>query len=906
MAEAALQKNNSILNILDPPKDLADSLAAGYGPDLIPLLKELFWPYLSTNQANPIPRGAEYKGVADTKPFIQDALGSEKKAGPYSDFFTNKARQILILREKSTSGYTAKPSGLFVSQDAGPKDVVDDPKFIITPGTILDPATKEKDGTYFTKSIDGKDYNKLPITYITKLNLQNIINGQIEATETSVNDAVAFKVKIPVKSTIFGTDKIEATLLKSTFKPAEGDNTAPYFKGNKTKNDYIETYYNKINKAGAAGNDNDGKNVKNEIKKYLLVKELGDTLQVQWLNYLFDVSPVDQAATEELPEIRRYNKGNTVIITNDTVVLYRSLINNVPVLLTYGGKSILYKSADATATALINAAMIKTTRDEVIAHNESIIKVIQDVVNTPATAPKYNWISGLEWKTDYLVAKTYLTNLIAHLKNFNKDLDVYFSKMPSPDAADELAKRSHFLCPFVWAKGEQHYKTIDKVTDLLKNTGITTLKFVAKEFRPLTTVGEFQAKLNNSAKFVKVTAQGGGRYLQTGGARKNKTDKENLAKKVNKKKVGGREVPASQAETIANIQALLNESIREFLQPGIDHVLDRSVTDKVARTDPKPVFVGNLRGFTDNNQLWIDNTGFTGDAAGYTMGLLSRTRQFLYCIVRDYFPETFVYGYIVQSVLNQARYSNVTIDLATKYDIDYYIKDDPDKTRFLIITDVADDTFEPTMNAIHLAIYLTDTFPSLLTQKLADFFALMKKYLDTTRGTYPTVALDPEVLLNLGGLSNLGLQGQGGGGKPQDDLLASLAIANYEIYYSLAIAAAYDRRTVTEGEFRAALVEAEEQVAEANAIKTTPLKGNTASVKKPNSRSQGIDPVALAKLLKGQRLTGFGPTNLASNRFVSNTIPRSGLAKGGKLNYKKTHKKRKSSKKQRKTRRSKK
>ena len=895
---AALQKNNSILNILDPPKDLADSLTAGYGPNLVPLLKELFWPY----DESEIPRGDEYKGVADTKPFIQQELGSEKHPGKtYSGFFTDKTQQILILREKSTSGYTAKPSGLFVSQDAGPKNVVDDPNFIITPGTILDPASKEKNGSYFTESIGGIEYNKLPLDpYINNLNLQNIINGQIEATKTRVNGADAFKVKIPVKSSVFGTDKIEATLLKDTFKPAEEDKSAPYFKGNKTKNDYIHDNYDKIDKAGDSGKDKEKKNVNNEIKKYLLVKELGDTLQVQWLNYLFDVSPVDQAATEELPEIRRYNKGNTVIITNDTVVLYRSIINNVPVLLTYGGKSILYKSADANATALINAAMIKTTRDEVIAHNESIIKVIQDVVDTPATAPKNKWILGLEWKTDYAVAITYLRNLIAHLKNFNKDLDVYFSKMPSPDAADELAKRSHFLCPFVWAKGEQHYKTIDKVTDLLKNT---SLKFVAKEFRPLTTVGEFQIKLNNPEKFVKVTAQGGGRYPQVGGARTDKPSKENAAKKVNKKRVGGREVPASDVETIANIQALLNQSIREFVEPGIDHALDESVTRKVARTNPKPVFVGNLRGFTDNNQLWIDNTGFAGQ---YSIQDLKRQPQFLYCIVRDYFPETFVYGSIVKSVLNDARYSNVTIDLATKYDIDYYIKDDPDKTRFLIITDVADNTFEPTMNAIHLAIYLTDKFPSLLTQELADFFDLMKKYLNTTRGTYPPVELS-EAQLEALQFSNVG---QGGGGKPQDDLLASLAIANYEIYYSLAIAAAYDRRTVTEGEFRAALVKAEEQVAETIAIQTTPRKGNTASVKKSNSRSQGIDPFALAKLMKGKPLTGMSPQlrHTLSPAF-SAALPRSVnsfTGEGGKFRRRKTQKKRKSSKKQKKTRRSKK
>jgi hypothetical protein len=592
MAElAALQKNNSILNVLDPPKDLNDKMKQGDDrADLLGgIIRELFWPY-----ADEPPTG--FAGVKDTKEDIRKALGSADKPGTYSAFFTNKANQIAILRDSTTSGVTAKPSGLNVAQDAGPRNVVENPTFLITPGTVLDPASKEKNGTYFMQA----PYNEISMDWIKKLNLQHVIPSPIKMVENA--DGVSFTVTIPVK---FGADEevITARLLKTTFKPAADDTTADYFKGNEVKAKYIKDNYAKIS---TNGTDKNGKNVRNEIKKYLLVKELGDTLQVQWLNYIFEKSA------------NAYNKGNTVIITNDVVVMYRAIINGVAVLLTYGGKSILYRATgNEEDQRIITAALITTIQTEVMTHNKAILKTIGDAIEDGRRGKK--WLSDITWEdAAWETAKQYLTALKTHLENLNNDFDIYFKNMPSLDAAEMLAARAHFICPFVYNK-DGYYKIIEKVTYLLQGGSIN---FNAKQFKPSTL-----SKLSDSKLFQPVVTQaGGGRKRQRGGARTAIREKQRLA---------------AAASTKALIEALIAKSISEFTEPWVGaYSLDPAVLTKVEAANSKQDIPGDASRFLTENFLWLNSIR----APQPGLQDIKNAGDFLYLYVRDFYPEIFSYA----------------------------------------------------------------------------------------------------------------------------------------------------------------------------------------------------------------------------------------------------------------------
>ena len=88
-----------------------------------------------------------------------------------------------------------------------------------------------------------------------------------------------------------------------------------FFKGNATKNTYLGLMQAKRTK-GELLNANEIHN----INKYILCKELGDTMQVILLKMLIDQPSV-------------YNKSNTCIFTNDTILNARAKLMGLPVII---------------------------------------------------------------------------------------------------------------------------------------------------------------------------------------------------------------------------------------------------------------------------------------------------------------------------------------------------------------------------------------------------------------------------------------------------------------------------------------------------------------------------------------------------------------------------------------------
>jgi hypothetical protein len=424
---------NRLINIIDPPKDLAVPISIGvkltekiHGGEIKIMIEELF------ANGDPLPLG--FVGVGDKKSVIIDSV--ERRLGLQN--------RLDIVREKYTTGHDARPEGLYVAQDAGPMDVVSKPKIIVTPGSILDPAGKTKDG--IRNLVTEGVYNTLPKKYLDKLSM-SIVTGDIKVEF----DRDTYKVNIPTE-----LGDINGVFNKRTFSP-ETD----YFKGNDTKNEYILNNYLEN---------------KDESKKFILAKELGDTLQVIWLDYIFDTNG----------EISR---EKTVIVTCDTVVCYRAIVNRVGCILTHNGKTTYFlpRTVDAAQLAAINKSFVLTVANEVLTHNESVIRVIKTVILSEAGTGRDDrdvWINGQKWYPAAVAnARKYLEYIVVpKLESINKDLEVRFNALTDLEAAKALASQpsSHFKNPFILTK-EGYYKTINSV--ILLTEGVP---FIAKLFQAST------------------------------------------------------------------------------------------------------------------------------------------------------------------------------------------------------------------------------------------------------------------------------------------------------------------------------------------------------------------------------------------------------------------------------------
>lgn len=952
-----MRRDNRLLNLLDPPKDLAvdGALTKGtHGPRLRAFLTQLFWPTGSGD----LP--ADFTAVGDTKNIMKRLFGSTKEgapAGTYTDYLLNKSNKMRILREKQNTGSDGRPSGMYISQDSGPgvEKLVKNARIIITPGTIMDPASKTKTNAHdytVTNLVDAGRYLSLPNIYIKQLNMDNIITGAITITLEGGN----YRVNIPYRFKRPGVadteGSISALLDHTTFKKARGDTGGgDYFQGNDTKNTFIASNLNKDAEIDT-------------IKKYILVKELGDTLQVSWLKYIIKQS--DEAVGTANAAANPYTTKLTALVTGDTVVWYRSIINKVPVILTYMGET-NYWGANENELVMIQAFK-KTIREQLITDNQSVIDMINELIAFPRYMEEgqERWLWGMPWSSQaYTAALEYLRLLVERLENLNKDALIYIDNVPTIDAAKSAAERYHFANPFVKKKtgpgaNQVEWKTNNKVFSFLSDG---SLKFHASSFK---NPGKLTTNLQKGALFVQLSTAGGG---QRGGARKS------LAEKI------------AQAN---DFKTYFKARIDEFKEGGTvtltgdyqrEWTVIRNRADSV-RIVRNRIINGDAGDFSNDAEAWsfYSNNSETSHGGGTFF-----PKNFvLYLLVRDFFPEVFSYaavmkkgiqeltrywhegeiqtlwtesvpwllsrpaqflGYLVDTtrttvepyiydprgdyVAMLEKFPAVSIDLKTKYPLDYLQNLNGEliinhgKTGAAIQL-YANEILEATKQAIYLANEYISYFKHMPTQELANF---LRYALDNRRifsegdlNRY-SITLQPENYVLIPPAD----QAQYGGG---EDLALEPVFTNamdiYDIYYSLYVKTAYEDRIVTDDEFEKVLYQnkatrymlalqsilLDMKEAKTNAVRTTPLKSNSARVKKPNTSSPQFDPFALAKLMRGSPMTGMSAEERASvspllsgsqySNFSSNA------SYGGKRKYRKTQKKRKSSKKQRKTRRHKK
>jgi len=461
---------NTMINLIDPPKDLKilgtnNENLSKYNERLKRILTDMFLG-ISANDAErntKITRlGIEnftysnYKGVGDDKDRIIRKI---------DDVYTliESSRKVRLVREKHSSGHNPVadlPNGYFVAQDCGSPDVVVNPKIVHTPGSILDPAGKTKGSDVaITLEATGNpswfnynsNYNILPKAYLDQIGMGSIITGNIEAVKT--NNPVLYKIVIP---TIFGN--ILTGFNTTTFKPVS-DNFI-YFEGNATKNAAIYDEF--------AAKDPSSNSTNDEVKLYILIKELGDTLQAIWLNYIFTLNK-DGGQTV-------MKRENTLMLSWDTVVCYRCIVNNIGVIYTNKGITTMYLPNTAASEKLLRDNFMNTIRLELLSANKSILQVIDNVRSTipdPIPSRGYLWVNGITWSRDQLIAaKSILDIVYIQLEKKIAVIDKAFPKT-ADNTAIENAKmyaakpENRIKSPFVWyAKGE-YYKVINGISILL-------------------------------------------------------------------------------------------------------------------------------------------------------------------------------------------------------------------------------------------------------------------------------------------------------------------------------------------------------------------------------------------------------------------------------------------------------
>ena len=467
--QATIVKNiNNLINFYDPPKDLHDApgvTATNHKVELREAMEGLF-----VGGTFPDPWVAVGKKIGSVKTL--DVIKGAIISNPTFDRVFRERE--LIIRSKHTSGHNPVPDGLCLAQDNGPVDIVSNAKLIITPGSIPDPAGKTKESAkngLFTVSNIVEATNSLPKSFLDAINMGFILSVDI--------NKVGANYQIIIKTDNIGT--ITETFDGKTFLPDLKKTPPSFFAGNPKKNTEIGRLIQEYRDNKAKKEDNLKK-----IRSYLLCKELGDTLQVIWLNYIFILG--NKKTSDGTPILRR----NTVIGTTDEVVFYRSLVNNVGVIHTIdnGGKTHLYSPTEIRpedARELIRQ-QIKLKQKDVIGQNMSVITNLNAILTS--TRSDDSWIEKTNWAKlakDGQTLRKHATNIIEKLltalNSYNDRLNARFDDLTVTSTigdiatAKEMAENERFREPFIDCK-ERYYK-IKSIKSIVYNNKI---KFDPQKF----------------------------------------------------------------------------------------------------------------------------------------------------------------------------------------------------------------------------------------------------------------------------------------------------------------------------------------------------------------------------------------------------------------------------------------
>ena len=300
---------NSVINRYDPPKDITDGVSGWneqqkHGVKLA--IRELF---------GPTDNLLDWSALGKKTQPILDALLMNATFKQIYD------KSVEILDIFSPSGASHHHNNIFIVQDNGSLEIANKPTLLIIPGSVIDPAGK-------TKTVDATltgilnliqhpyhpNYNTLPETYMRSVMprvnhaypISNLINMTYNANTYTLNLPTSIGNITDTFNSAFKSDK--SMVGPTRFTPS-------FFAGNPLKNIQIQELLKNHT-------PHDWLNI---VKRYILCKELGDTLQVIWLKHIFDVN---QRGLGPIPP-PTFSQVNTIVASTDKVVLYRCIVNGV-------------------------------------------------------------------------------------------------------------------------------------------------------------------------------------------------------------------------------------------------------------------------------------------------------------------------------------------------------------------------------------------------------------------------------------------------------------------------------------------------------------------------------------------------------------------------------------------------
>jgi hypothetical protein len=370
---------------------------------------------------------------------------------------------MAIIRGKHVSGHDTRPIGMYLAQDNGPTDIIIRPKYLLTPGSVLDPAGKTKEGADIIEKYTGGNAT-LDKGFIELMGMDTMIDGPVTFSITADAYTISMKVFEFQKAGEVWTlvsNPFTCHFTPSTFKPIERANnpTHKYFAGNETKNTECAAIITAAKARGAGSNANfynftaDELNI---IRKYLIMKEVGDSLQIQWLRKVFKTE-----ATTGGP----IKSENTAVGTTDNVVEQRSILNFVGVIRTDNTKvETNYTLPRSANPDDVKRQLINKLREEFISNNVSVINLLKsvrdsEVVNQGGTNV---WVNGAAWTpAQKISAISILDSVIEQCTAKNQALnDKLLDAATTLDYANSVVQNQRFKSPFVWYKGGGYYKTL--------------------------------------------------------------------------------------------------------------------------------------------------------------------------------------------------------------------------------------------------------------------------------------------------------------------------------------------------------------------------------------------------------------------------------------------------------------
>ena len=432
---------NRFLNLVDPPKDLAapstdpnKSLSNDTHHNQI---QKAIYNLFGTGDIKTTDKFLKDNGVKKYK-----AVGNDKEKlynrirTVYKYYFDDKREMIQVLISAgSPTGYYPLPQGYNIIQDNYGGKCTTNPNYIITPAALIDPCGRKHniDNLDEGETIEEVMTYSLDKVVLDNAALDRCINGPI----TCVDAGEDWKITIPLI--------IRGPLELIFNKKTHNEQLTDYTSGNPHKNQKIF----ELLRAKTA-------NYLSEVELYILVKELGDLLQVLWVISLISNNN------------KKFTAANTIVCTSDSVVLYRCIINGIGCIY----KESKVKNAtyylpnieDNTTKIFMQQQTITMIKNEVYTNNIAMIELMEEALNTAMT--QGTWVGETDqWKPESVAnAKAFLVKYIEELKNINNDLMVKFNIITDLAVITELAAKSKFQPPF--KKTKSGFGLLTNVTNL--------------------------------------------------------------------------------------------------------------------------------------------------------------------------------------------------------------------------------------------------------------------------------------------------------------------------------------------------------------------------------------------------------------------------------------------------------